>query len=279
MSDRGDPRQMDQFVIVDAHVHYHACFDRGMFFDSTACNSRRIAFQSELDRPPSTCLLFADNADQHSLRALANAGPSVDGWRVHGTAEESSLVAKREDFRLYLIAGRQVITAEGIEVLVLASDDRIPDRLSLDETLSAAFHAEAIVALPWGFGKWWFRRGAIVKKAIVAHARGTDGGELYLGDNSGRARLYPDPAMFQLAREMGMRILPGSDPLPIPDHVHTAGRFGCLLQGQFDDQRPAHSVKRHLSENQQQPPTCGWRSGLTKFCRDQMFMQARKFRP
>ena len=277
-SDSAEARRTGQLVIVDAHVHYHACFDVGTFFDSVVGNSRRIAFQSDLQEPPPTCLLFADNAEQHSLRALSEAGSSLSGWVVHRTAEESSRVAKRDNLCLYLITGRQVITSEGIEVLVLASGDRIPDRLSLDESLSAAFDAEAIVALPWGFGKWWFRRGAIVQKAIVAHAAGTDKGELYLGDNSGRAQLYPDPRMFNLARELGMRILPGSDPLPIPDHVSSAGRFGALLQGTFDGQRPARSVKRHLSENKQQPPTCGWRSGLTKFCRDQVLMQARKFR-
>ncbi len=275
-AERGSRR--DRVVLVDAHVHYHTCFYLPAFLDSAIRNCGKIGSQEQLHEAPLACLLLADKLGQDTFQVLSDADESgaLEEWSIHSTDEAYSLIADRGDVHLCLVAGRQIVSAEGIEVLALGCSDRFPDRMSLDESLAAAFESSATVVLPWGFGKWWFRRGSAVKKTILSHAYSPQESELFIGDQSGRAQLYPQPLMFSLAREVGMRILPGSDPLPTSRHVYSPCEYGFLIEGAFDSTSPAQSIREQLAESWDQPPICGSRAGLTRFVRDQVLMQARK---
>jgi hypothetical protein len=262
-------------LLVDAHVHFHSCFDQDLFLTSAFANFRRGAAELGIDGGFLGCLLLAEMGGEHWLRRWRDgAGPGEDGaWTFERTEEEDSLLARRgEDERLLLIAGRQIRTREGLEVLALATAEEFPDGLTLGDTLTRVHWSGALPVLPWGFGKWWFYRGALVEAAL----RQWEG--ILLGDNAGRLRLAGPPRFFREAEARGVPVLPGSDPLPFPEHATRAGSYGFAAPG-VSPTRPAEglrSLAQGLRSRSEQPRTFGRCSGLLEFCRDQSALRVRK---
>lgn len=262
-------------VMVDAHVHFHGCYDLDTFLNGAFANFERAAEQVGCTTAWTGCLLLADTACQHSLRRFVETarGKSIGRWGFRNTAEDCSLLACRDsEVRLIVVAGRQIVSSEGIELLALGCNRAFPDGLPLRESLEAVRQCEAIPVLPWGFGKWWFRRGTVVAELLKSFQdhRVSRHPKVFLGDNAGRPRLSWDPRLFKAAEEQGVWILPGSDPLPFPSQVTKAGRYGFILQGRLDRDKPAEGVKKLLRENTDQPQTYGRREGLTNFLRYQI---------
>ena len=150
--------------MVDAHVHFQACFDEEKFLDCAAANIAEALRFSGLPAHTSGCLLLSETSDAcwfERLQGLAqDAKASLGDWRLEATSEPESLLATKADGgMLILIAGRQIVTRERLEVLTLGTTTKIPDGMTLGETVAAALHKEAIIVIPWGFGKWWAGRG------------------------------------------------------------------------------------------------------------------------
>lgn len=196
----------------------------------------------------------------------------VGAWRLSPTGERESLVASRSTGEtLIFVAGRQIAARERIEVLALGRDVDVPDGLSLEETLCRVRESGALPVLPWGVGKWSGRRGALVAAILDQPA-----GELYLGDNSNRLRLAGTPRLLREARERGLIVLPGSDPLPFASHARRAGSFGFVLEGTLDPLRPAADLLRRVRALREQPRTYGRGETLPRFLRDQASLQWRQ---
>jgi hypothetical protein len=265
-------------VLVDAHVHVHAGFDPDRFLDCALENFRRGARETGIAGPFTGCLLLSEPAGEHWFRQVRGDG-RAGGWRLRATAEPESLSAFRDGedgAELVLVAGRQVRTREGLEVLALATAEDFTDGLPLAETLSHVRASGALPVLPWGFGKWWLSRGALIAKSVTG---GAGQGELYLGDNAGRPAFARRPPLFREAERRGIPVLPGSDPLPLAGHVARAGSYGFLLAGALDEARPARSLSilvRRLRSAGVQPRPFGRPSGLLQFCRDQAALRLRR---
>ena len=84
------------------------------------------------------------------------------------------------------------------------------------------------------------------------------------------------PRLFSLAADLGVRILPGSDPLPLAWHVGKAGSYGFSLPISCDEQRPATQLKELLENDRSQPPIHGDLQPAGVFVRNQVAMQLRK---
>jgi hypothetical protein len=268
------PIQLPAFVLVDAHVHVHPCFEDAAFLDSAVENFRQGAAQVGVPGPYAGCLLLTEAGDSRWFRHLREGGQGGSGaWAFEATEEDCSLVARRvSGERLFLIAGRQIASREGIEVLALGRDADILDGLNLAETLDRVRATGALPVLPWGFGKWWLRRGSLVEEAF----RRRNGDELFLGDNAGRLDMTGAPRLFQESRSQGVPVLPGSDPLPFPEHCSRAGSYGFVLSGPLDEARPAACVLRAIRRLKGQPRIFGRRAGLPSFLRDQAAIQWRR---
>jgi hypothetical protein len=184
-------------VFVDAHVHIHDCFDVDRFLDAAAANFRgHAAGMDASGRRFVLCLTETRIADK--FRMLAERAVS----------EPPEL-------------GR-IVTAEKLEVLALGSLDVWEDGMPARAVIESVIEAGAIPVLPWGFGKWLGRR----RRAIESLIEKFDDGSVYLGDNGGRSAILPTPPEFALAGERGIRILPGSDPLPFDSEYNRAGSYG-----------------------------------------------------
>lgn len=272
-------------LLIDAHVHIHERFDPGYVLEQAARNfahARRGLACTAASAPG--CLLLAENPLDDVFHALTAADEVISTrskqtkpWRIEDTSESCSLICSRESDdgkleRIIVIAGRQIIVRERLEVLALCCKSRFPMGRSLKWTLEESLRAGAVTVIPWGFGKWRFRRGTLVRKVLESGFCEC----VYLGDNGNRLALSPVPALFKLAAERNVRILPGSDPLPMRGRECDAGRYGFLLSGEADIERPALWIKSTLRDRASRMQRFGTREGAVRFCISQLAMQLRR---
>ena len=201
-----DAPRLPACAFVDAHVHIHPCFPLEPFFDGALGNFRKAA--RSLDLSATGCLLLTQMAGSPWLREAEEGA-----WTLVSTGEKDSLVARRSTGEsLIVVAGRQIVVHERLEVLALGRYVDIPDGLPLDEALLRVRDSGALPVLPWGFGKWSGRRSALVEATSrPAGRRAVPGGQLQPAPTR---RSAPAPARGGGARSL---VLPGTDPLPFPD--------------------------------------------------------------
>lgn len=253
--------------LLDSHVHLHACFERGAFLARAHANLAAAAQARGLGPADwQGWLLLTEMDGDDAFGELARGEGVPAGWRIRPTAEPVALIAESEAAaRLLLVAGRQNVTAEGIEVLTLGTDQGLPERMPLADTLAAARAAGRFVVLPWGFGKWLGRRGRLLVEALAAGR--LDG--CWLGDIAGRPVGTPTPRLFRLGERRGLRILGGTDPLAMRGEGERVGRYGSLVAGEVDPDRPWASLRALLEAHPGSPPTFGARDGLGQALRTQ----------
>jgi hypothetical protein len=270
-------------LIIDGHVHIHDCFDISRFIGSAFSNCLQAALDLGCDRSHVPVLLLTEGRRQRVFRRIKEetmkgnmriSDEQTGGYRAIATEEEESLRIQRTDGTfLCLISGRQIVTAERLEVLALATVSEIPDGLPLEGTVAAVEKGGALPVIPWGFGKWIGRRGDILKRFL----ENAPCSSFFLGDNGGRPAFLPEPALLSFGRGRGIRILPGSDPLPFPSENDRAGSFGFTLRVPLDSDRPAHGIRTALDDPAGRPEPYGRAETPFRFLRNQVAMQIMKF--
>ena len=259
---------------VDAHVHIHPCFDIQEFLDAAAKN-----FLSQASRSVNVanskfvlCLTDTYGTDNFSrLGKQAIDSDSVGGqWAFVPGAERASILASHPNLgQIEIIAGRQIVTAERLEILGLGLVGIPLDGQPTSEVVSRVIESGAIPILPWGFGKWLGARRQVVNDLIDNFSDGS----LYLGDNSGRPGIMPTPAEFVQANELGMRILPGSDPLPFASEYNRAGSFGFYVDDVADREGVWTGLRAMLQQGDGQLRSYGSLESTFRFVRNQVAMQ------
>jgi hypothetical protein len=245
MSSSSDAELLASALLVDAHVHLHACFETGTFLEAAAGHFAAAARDLDALPAPPGCLLLAEceGVDAFERLARGDASERPAGWRFEETAEPESLLLYGAGHAppLVLVAGRQLVTAEGLEVLALGCRERVADGMPLPRAVAWAHERGALAVLPWAFGKWALRRGRVLRAFLASpEARG-----VLLADNGCRPALLPPSRL--LRRESGPgAVLAGSDPLPLTSHARRAGSFGFLVRGPIRSKAPAASLKALL---------------------------------
>lgn len=260
-------------LFVDAHAHFHHAFELPVFLSAAARNVAESAIGRGLAEPPVGVLLLAEGRHERAFERIQSAGLSgVHAWSIEPTAEPESLLI-RESGRLALMvmAGRQIVTSEGVEVLALLSPERVADHQPLMETMAEVRRVGAVPVLPWGFGKWTLRRGSLVASLL----RSGDG-HVFLGDNGGRPGSAPTPKLLVEARRRGVPVLPGSDPFPFRNEQSRIAAFGFIADVTLDTDRPAAGLRAWLRALDEQPPSYGRLETLGRFAWNQVRMQWRK---
>lgn len=212
----------------------------------------------------------ADTADENSdIRKSQNL------FTYHNTLEPHSLIVRKDDKALVLIAGRQIVSKENIELLSLFCPIKIEDKtLGLTDLIKAVAHNGGLPIVPWGVGKWLGARGRIVANLLSS----SHDCPLFLGDNGNRPSFLPEPALLQQACTQGVPILSGSDPLPLSSHSLRPGSSGSLLaQGDVSKDRPAESLGRLLVKvKPDEIRGFGTGSPFLQFASDQLRINLRK---
>ena len=139
----------------------------------------------------------------------------------------------------WILAGRQVVTRERLEVLALTTDADIADGQPIGDVFSRIRDTGGVPVLSWAPGKWFFKRGAIVARLIDQE----EPGSFLLGDTSLRPTVWPEPAPMRGAKGLGFSVVAGSDPLPFPGEEKYAGTYATTAEGVFDAARPVSSMR------------------------------------
>ena len=258
-------------------MHLHPGVDLGRAFDAAMRHARRASRERSSVEPNGIVLCLVDPEQGARFSALRRRSESADlgDWRLRSTEERGSLLAERDDgARVAVVAGRQVRTAEGFEVLLLASTRQLPASEPLETTVRRGLCEDEIVVVAWGFGKWWFLRGDRLRSLLRSQA----GERLYLGDNAGRLPCGPHLGLLREARRRSVPILPGSDPLPLPGHEQRVGQYGFLVS-RFDlSRRPAAMLRSRIRSLEGQPRRYGSLDSPARALISQLQLRLPRFR-
>jgi hypothetical protein len=231
-------------VLVDGHVHIHDCFSVPRVFDAAAANFAAAAQALSSRRGYDAVLCLTESDKEHFVdgvrtRRLGRVWRGRHGfWEVEPSSEPETFVARCGNTRLRVIAGRQLVTRERLEVLALGTTAPLPDGEPMEATLAAVRRAGAAAVLPWGVGKWLGSRGAVVARVLADPACR----DVFLGDNGNRLEVGPEPPHLRAARRAGRSVLPGSDPLPLPGEEARVGSYGFAADVALDPSRPAAAL-------------------------------------
>jgi hypothetical protein len=226
-------------IVVDTHVHIYPVYELGAFVEGAAARLRALAPGAK----PALCLtertgqhLFADLMGQAVLPGTEWPLQTIEG--PGGMA----LCVKAPAGPIYILPGRQVATAERLEVLALGRDLMLADGTPAGELIGAILEAGGVPVLTWAFGKWWLGRAPIVRALIEQFAPE----QLWIGDTTMRPREWPRGGIMRRAIADGARLLAGGDPLPSAGEATRAGRYATLLTGSLDERDPAGSIIQGL---------------------------------
>lgn len=269
-------------AVVDAHVHIHPCYQPDELLSNAHKNLSAVQVSRVSPEGRVLFLLMTECAGDDCFGALYDRAQGRDGgqslplrqWRARPTDEEGSVLAASGGRELFIVGGRQVACREGLEVLLLGTTRRLPDGLPIREVLAETASWSVPRVIPWGPGKWFFRRGRLLNELVDEFRSPT----LFLGDEGGRPVFWGYPQHFGRAARLGVRDLPGTDPLPFAHDVSKVGRMGFRVDIDLDRARPAASLLRAL----RQPSTTLERFAVLesplRFVRNQIGMQLRKRR-
>ncbi len=237
-------------IITDAHAHIYPRYNLDTFISSAFQNFFQGGYTPE--GSGNTAMLFlTETATTRCFEQLKDGGIPVhvperpNSWSVVRTGEQLSLRithCAHPGKELFIISGQQLVTKEKLEVLAIGCYSIFPDGEPLTDTVRSIFSAEGLVILPWGVGKWLGRRGHIIDAFCAAQSNA----HLFLGDNGSRPSCWPVSRLDRPVKTRCPRLLSGTDPLPLPGEENRAGRFGSIIHGSIDPQKPAETLKKLL---------------------------------
>jgi hypothetical protein len=226
---------------LDAHVHVYPCHDADRAL-RTLIRRLPILAAGRPEVLPAACL--AESAACAWFRQLAaGAGRLSADIRVRPADDPAGLWCETSDGSLLLVAGRQIITAERLEILALAVAAEFPDGLAAADAIARVRAAGGVPVLSWAPGKWFGGRGRAVSRLLAETAPDS----LLIGDTSLRPLGWGEPALMRQARRFGFRIVAGSDPLPLPGEERVLGGYGCTLAAPCDREHPVASLRGALA--------------------------------
>ena len=216
-------------LLADTHVHLYQCYDLKKFFSAAIRNfeQRRAAatilFKLDEDEPCTRLLFLTERHDCRFFDTLpAEDTSNSDGGAAKRIDETIIRLSGRSPGdTLFVVSGRQVVSKERVEVLLLNTCAEIPDGLPISEVLERICGSTARAVLSWSPGKWTFKRRTIIEDLIVRYSPK----DFMLGDVFARPGRLPDPKLFLAARRRGFTLLGGSDPLPYAGEEENVARL------------------------------------------------------
>lgn len=266
-------------ILIDGHIHIHPAFDLESVLDEAWNNFLQTAkrfFSDVLDC--SFVLLLAEGKQNDVFSALVKrAGKEKSqeksSWFFTPTAETNSVLAISGEKKIFLIAGRQLITSEKLELLSLFCPHVFADNLySLQELAERVTREGGLPLLTWGVGKWFGRRGQVVQEFLTHPSVSV----FLVGDNGNRPDIWPYPSLLSQAEKQGLPSLPGSDPLSLACHEGRAGSYGGIIKDAvLKEENPADGLKKLFCSGIEILPF-GKGLGLLQFVRDQLQVNVQK---
>jgi hypothetical protein len=276
---KSSPPQHYGWILADGHVHIHDRFPEYSCLDWALNNFNEATALLELTGHIDHVLFLTESSSvnwftkQHNL---ADQGLFNERAPYQCTITEENMSLRFENSsanRLFIIAGRQIISSERLEVLALGLSGTYPDGQPLRQILSDIRERGCLTILPWGVGKWLGARRHIIASLFMDSP---DAG-IFLGDSGNRPFFWPLPAFFNPPGKRAPGNLPGSDPLPLAHQEKRIGSYGFLLQGALDSHMPFQDLRKKLTENTTPIRTFGEPEKLFPFLFNQAAMRLNRF--
>lgn len=243
-------------VVMDCHVHLYQCFDTSRALGGLMAHLDRLAGPVGGVSLRRVALLYERQGERTCDRLVES---SLAPMAIVDGGEPGVLLVQKDGMpALWLIAGRQINTAERIEVLAPAVNAAFEDGAPAREVIAAVQKAGSVPILAWAPGKWMFSRGILIRK-LVAEA---SPGNLLLCDSAIRPSCSPPPQAMRQALAMGLGMIAGSDPLPIPGDDIWMGTYGIAVRAAFDTGQPATCVRKLLAGLRGDMHIAGRRGGM-----------------
>lgn len=245
-------------LIADTHVHIYPSYDLGM---AVSALSENLA---EINASATPVAILAERHDCHFFRKAAD-GKLPEPYSDVVTAFDGSsiLFSVDEKTSLFMFPGRQIVTAERLEILCLLADADIEDGLPASEVIELSLQAGGIPVLSWAVGKWLFGRSRVVKNLLQQYQPD----KLLLGDTAMRPVFWGEPVLMKRAAEIGFRIVAGTDPLPFNGQEKIIGKYASLIDADIDAENPAFGLRAALLTPGVTIRSVGRRSGPVEFFR------------
>ncbi|MEE4311346.1 MAG: hypothetical protein V2J62_05705 [candidate division KSB1 bacterium] len=264
---------MTRRLVLDGHVHIYPFYDLHKAVQS-GIRHLTAAYQNKGEnRGVLPVWLLSERSDCQFFQQTAKSLQSGE-FVIEKTEEEESLAVTRNgETVLYIIAGRQIVSTDALEVISIASTCFLEDRKA--DTAGVIDYVNeqgGVPVLNWAPGKWFFKRGDIVENLLEAY----DPEKLLFGDTSLRTRLWRTPALMKKAINSGYKVIAGSDPLPFKDEEEQIGRYGFTMTGEFDMSLPAASIRNMLRDSAVQIDRIGERNRLLSFATRQFKIMREK---
>jgi hypothetical protein len=261
-------------LLVDTHVHIYDIFDIDALLDAAVANFAAAAQACGHGHAPrELMLLLTETAQDHAFARLKAGALRPVRWRVEAASEPAVLRLSRDEATsLWLVAGRQIATREDLEVVAVGTTAEFADGQPIAESIAAAERVSAMLALPWGFGKWLGKRGRIIDGLM----RRQWSKLLFLTDNGGRLAMSRRPVLLREAERLGRWALPGTDPLPFPGEHRKVGTHGVVIADWESCARPLARLVEILGNHSTRLQPFGKLTGVADFVRLQVGMQVRK---
>ena len=253
---------------IDTHVHVYHCYEPEYFLSRAIRNSTLAGDDANLI----LCLTESSGFTFfHELKKKAESRTAVAGWAIAEIPGQPAILLSNSDQRIIFIAGNQVITKQGLEVLALFSDVLYKDGQDTQTILDKINENNGLAVLPWGVGKWLGKRGKIITDLLNSNSPE----KLAIADISARPTLWPQPEQFKLASKSGFSCLYGTDPLPIKYDQCRIGSAGMIMELSTDAAQAVSELKESLL-NQPEKNTFGNRVSAFRFVKDQLMLRLNK---
>jgi hypothetical protein len=259
---------MSFLVSADTHVHLYVRFSVDRFLSSALSNFRRAEVSIGESTPVKVLFLTERSADSF----FASGSMPVPVVQCASTVKKVTFSSGQE---IFLVAGCQMVTSEGLEILALNTTVRFGDRMPFENSIDNALAGGATVIINWCFGKWWGERGRVLRR-LVKHPslKGC-----YVGDVPLRISPSVDQGLFSDLRKSCAGILCGSDPLPIKGDESIAGSFGSQVKlSVAPDLSSVAGVSALLRELGTRGSPYGSRNTLGTFVRRQVLNELQRHR-
>jgi len=202
----------------------------GLLTDRSDCRTNDMLGGVDPDEFLVECV--GGQAAPQASQAGGQATPQA--WRVQSVATGEEM---------YLVAGRQVITRERIEVLALCVAEAPPDGQPSGSVIEAIHAVGGVPVLSWSPGKWLGKRGRLIRALMDQYGPGV----VALGDTTLRPACFPVPGIFRYGTRHGFRVLAGTDALPCAGEEAWLGSYASRFDGEFDRTAPRESMQDILA--------------------------------
>lgn len=264
-------------LLIDGHVHLYPVFDLMSAIKHGRENLFSNSNKENIDSTKAVPIwLLVERSDTNFFDKLANSPDSYNLGDIKFVNANDNLTIRVENDSqpiLYIFAGQQLVTEKNLEVLSLVSDFNVPDKKKpMDEVIQEIKDVGGIPALNWAPGKWFGYRGRIIYEQIEKQKPEN----IYIGETTMRPKGWLKPKLIKKAEQKGIRVMAGSDPLPFKGEENEIGSFGFIIQGEFEPDNPARSLRKIFSDPSKKLTLIGKRNNIFKFSKRQYKIMGEK---